>query len=181
MPGSTGWPPTPCWRWTAAEAVSRGWEVWIDRGGTFTDVVARRPDGTLSTQKLLSEGPRPLPRRRRRGRSAACWESDPGAVLDAVKMGTTVATNALLERRGEPTLLAITAGLGDQLRIGYQNRPKIFAREIVRPEPLYATVTEIDARVPRRRPGAAGRWISPPPAPACRRPTTRGCAPSPSC
>ena len=135
--------------------MSRGWEVWIDRGGTFTDVVARRPDGTLSTQKLLSEDPG-------RYRDAAVeairrlLKSDPGARLDAVKMGTTVATNALLERRGEPTLLAITAGLGDQLRIGYQNRPKIFAREIVRPEPLYAAVAEIDARV-----GADGQVLRP--------------------
>ena len=125
-----------------------GWEFWIDRGGTFTDVVARRPDGTLLTEKLLSENPE-------RYRDAAVEAirrllgvtDIPGDQIDAVKMGTTVATNALLERRGEPTLLAITEGLGDQLRIGYQNRPKIFARKIERPEPLYARLAEITERV----------------------------------
>ncbi len=128
-----------------------GWAFWIDRGGTFTDVVARRPDGTLVVEKLLSEAP---------GRYAdAAIEAirrllglQPGApipaeAIDGVKMGTTVATNALLERRGEPTLLAITAGHGDALRIGYQSRPKIFARRIVLPEPLYAEVLEVDERI----------------------------------
>ena len=137
-----------------------GWEFWIDRGGTFTDVVARRPDGALVTEKLLSEAP---------GRYAdAAVEAirrllglTPGAAIPAeaiaaVKMGTTVATNALLERKGEPTLLAITAGLGDALRIGYQSRPRIFARRIVLPEPLYADVVEIGERV-----GAAGEVIRP--------------------
>ncbi|MGC1301373.1 MAG: hydantoinase/oxoprolinase family protein, partial [Caulobacteraceae bacterium] len=142
-----------------ADEKTVGWEFWIDRGGTFTDVVARRPDGTLLTQKLLSENPE-------RYRDAAVEAirrflgvTDgpvPGEAVDAVKMGTTVATNALLERRGEPTLLAITEGLRDQLRIGYQNRPKIFARRIERPEPLYAEVVEIGERI-----GADGGVLKP--------------------
>ena len=143
------------------------WEFWIDRGGTFTDVVARRPDGTLAVEKLLSEAP---------GRYAdAAVEAirrlldlPPGAAIPAdrvagVKMGTTVATNALLERRGEPTLLAITSGHGDALRIGYQARPKIFARRIVLPDPLYAEVVEIRERV-----GADGELIRPLDEPAAR-------------
>ena len=109
-----------------------GWQFWIDRGGTFTDVVGRAPDGQLKIHKLLSDNPDQYDDAALQGirdllglRSA---ESLPAAAIDAVKMGTTVATNALLERRGEPTLLAITQGLGDALRIGYQHRPDIFAR-----------------------------------------------------
>src|SRR5262245_58035224 len=128
--------------------MARGWQFWIDRGGTFTDVVARRPDGTLLTRKLLSENPE-------RYRDAAAQavrellaeDGDPGAVIDTIKMGTTVATNALLERRGDHTLLVITRGFADALRIGYQNRPDIFARHIVLPEPLYASVLEADERI----------------------------------
>ena len=127
------------------------WQFWIDRGGTFTDIVARRPDGTLATCKLLSENPG-------RYRDAAVagirhllgLSSDEAiavARIEAVKMGTTVATNALLERRGEPTALAITRGFGDALRIAYQNRPRLFDRHIVLPELLYAAVIEIDERV----------------------------------
>jgi len=121
------------------------WAFWIDRGGTFTDVVARAPDGTMHVRKLLSENPG----RYRDAAVAAIRElaGDAAAAIGAVKMGTTVATNALLERKGEPTLLAITAGHADALRIGYQNRPELFARRIVLPEPLYAAVVEIDERM----------------------------------
>jgi 5-oxoprolinase (ATP-hydrolysing) len=123
-----------------------GWSFFIDRGGTFTDVVARAPDGRLLTAKLLSDDPG-------RYEDAAVeairrlMEEHGAAPIDAVKMGTTVATNALLERKGEPVVLAITRGHGDALRIGYQARPDIFAREIILPEPLYERVIEIDERV----------------------------------
>jgi 5-oxoprolinase (ATP-hydrolysing) len=128
-----------------------GWQFWIDRGGTFTDVVARRPDGGLVTRKLLSENPL----RYRDAALAAIREilgvvpgqPLPKAAIDAVKMGTTVATNALLERKGEPTVLVITKGFGDALRIGYQNRPKLFALNIVLPDQVYDRVVEIDERV----------------------------------
>ncbi|TXH34344.1 MAG: 5-oxoprolinase [Rhodospirillaceae bacterium] len=126
------------------------WQFWIDRGGTFTDVVAKRPDGSLMTHKLLSENPE-------RYRDAAIQGIrdllglQPGDPLpddvQAIKMGTTVATNALLERKGEPTLLVTTKGFHDALRIAYQNRPKIFARRILLPELLYAEVIEVDERV----------------------------------
>ena len=130
---------------------AESWQFWIDRGGTFTDVVARDPAGRLHAAKLLSENPE-------RYADAAVegirrfLEVPPGAALPAdrigaVKMGTTVATNALLERRGEPTLLVITRGLKDQLRIGYQNRPKLFVRHIDLPEPLYAEAIEADERL----------------------------------
>ena len=126
------------------------WEFWIDRGGTFTDIVARRPNGAIVTHKLLSEDPA-------RYRDAAVAgireilglgaEAQPGAQVSAVKMGTTVATNALLERKGERTALAITRGHADALRIGWQARPDIFARHIVLPDLLYSKVVEIDERV----------------------------------
>ncbi len=127
------------------------WQFWIDRGGTFTDVVARRPDGGLVSKKLLSENPG-------RYRDAAIagirdilglapGAPIPAASIAAVKMGTTVATNALLEHKGERTLLVITKGFADALRIGYQNRPKLFARHIVLPEQLYERVVEVDERV----------------------------------
>jgi len=122
----------------------RGWEFWIDRGGTFTDIVARRPDGTLLTHKLLSENPEQYADAAVAGVRALL---EGGAGIDAVKMGTTVATNALLERQGEPTVLAITRGHADALRIGYQARPKLFDRRIVKPEALYTRVVEIDERV----------------------------------
>ena len=127
------------------------WQFWIDRGGTFTDIVARQPDGTLVTCKLLSENP---------GRYAdaavfgvrALLGLAPGApipagAIDAVKMGTTVATNALLERKGERTVLVITRGFADALRIGYQNRPKLFVRKIELPTLLYERVIEVDERI----------------------------------
>jgi 5-oxoprolinase (ATP-hydrolysing) len=136
------------------------WEFWIDRGGTFTDVVARRPDGALVAHKLLSEDPQ---RYRdaavegiRRLLGVTAGEPIPVARIGVVKMGTTVATNALLERKGEPTVLVITKGFRDALRIAYQNRPRIFAREIVLPELLYSRVIEVDERV-----GADGEVIIP--------------------
>lgn len=128
-----------------------GWQFWIDRGGTFTDIVARRPDGTLTTHKLLSENPERYKDAAVAGIRHLLGLSDhdalPQRAIDAVKMGTTVATNALLERKGEPTLLAITAGLGDALRIGYQSRPNLFERQIKLPELLYSEVVEVSERV----------------------------------
>ncbi|MBW8892766.1 MAG: hydantoinase B/oxoprolinase family protein [Burkholderiales bacterium] len=122
----------------------RGWEFWIDRGGTFTDIVARRPDGALLTHKLLSENPEQYDDAAVAGVRALL---DGDGAIDAVKMGTTVATNALLERAGEPTVLAITRGHADALRIGYQARPKLFDRQIIKPEALYGHVVEIDERI----------------------------------
>jgi 5-oxoprolinase (ATP-hydrolysing) len=127
------------------------WDFWIDRGGTFTDVIGRRPDGTLTAHKLLSENPGVY-------RDAAVQgirdllglkpgEPIPDGLVGAVKMGTTVATNALLERKGERTLLLITRGFRDALKIGYQARPKIFAKHIIKPEMLYERVAEVDERV----------------------------------
>ena len=126
------------------------WQFWIDRGGTFTDIVARRPDGLLVTHKLLSEHPEQYTDaavagiRHLLGLAAA--DAIPVGAIEAVKMGTTVATNALLERKGEPTALAITRGFRDALRIAYQNRPRLFERHIVLPELLYSHVLEIDER-----------------------------------
>jgi len=136
------------------------WQFWIDRGGTFTDIVARRPDGALVTHKLLSENPEQY-------RDAAVagirhllglkpGDAVPEGAIEAVKMGTTVATNALLERKGEPTALAITRGFRDALRIAYQNRPRLFDRHIVLPELLYGRVIEIDERI-----GAHGDVVLP--------------------
>src|SRR4051812_36705826 len=130
---------------------TQAWDFWIDRGGTFTDIVGRRSDGTLVAHKLLSENPEAY-------RDAAVQgirdllglrkgEAIPAGRIGAVKMGTTVATNALLERKGERTLLVITKGFRDALRIGYQARPKIFARHIIKPEMLYDRALEVDERV----------------------------------
>ncbi|MFJ3927072.1 hydantoinase B/oxoprolinase family protein [Streptomyces sp. NPDC090022] len=138
-----------------------GWQFWIDRGGTFTDVVARMPDGRLLARKLLSENPA-------RYRDAAVagirtllglaeHEEIPPCAIEAVRMGTTVATNALLERTGERTALVVTRGFRDALRIGYQNRPGIFDRRIVLPEALYERVIEVDERIT-----ADGAVLSPP-------------------
>ena len=128
-----------------------GWQIWIDRGGTFTDIVARRPDGALLTRKLLSENPVCYRDATVAGIHAifgiAPHVKLPDGVIDAVKMGTTVATNALLERKGERTVLVITKGFGDALRIGYQNRPKLFERRIVLPDLVYERVIEVDERV----------------------------------
>lgn len=127
------------------------WQFWIDRGGTFTDFVIRAPDGKLTTHKLLSENPERYKDAALQGiRETLGVEGDaplPEGLVEAVKMGTTVATNALLERKGERTLLAVTRGFADQLRIGYQNRPNIFARRIELPELLYESVVEIDERL----------------------------------
>ncbi len=136
------------------------WQFWIDRGGTFTDIVARRPDGSLVTHKLLSENPEQY-------RDAAvagirhllglnAGEPITPEQVECVKMGTTVATNALLERKGEPTLLVTTAGFRDALRIAYQNRPRLFDRHIVLPELLYERVIEAQERV-----GAHGDVVLP--------------------
>ncbi|GAA0663043.1 hydantoinase B/oxoprolinase family protein [Kitasatospora atroaurantiaca] len=128
-----------------------GWQFWVDRGGTFTDVVARRPDGRLLTHKLLSHNPAHYRDPAVAGIRALLGLAEdhpiPGAEIEAVRMGTTVATNALLERTGERTALVITRGFRDALRIGYQNRPQIFAREIVLPELLYERVIEADERI----------------------------------
>jgi len=129
----------------------RNWQFWIDRGGTFTDIVARRPDGALITHKLLSENPRRYEDAALQGirdvLGIADGEPLPSHLVDAVKMGTTVATNALLERKGDRTLLAITRGFADALRIGDQKRPRLFDRHIVLPSQLYERVVEIDERV----------------------------------
>ncbi|MGZ8358116.1 MAG: hydantoinase B/oxoprolinase family protein, partial [Telluria sp.] len=136
------------------------WQFWIDRGGTFTDIVARKPDGRIVTHKLLSENPEQY-------RDAAVagirqllglaeGDAIPVESIEAVKMGTTVATNALLERKGERTALAITRGFRDALRIAYQNRPRLFDRHIVLPELLYSHVIEIDERM-----GAHGDVVAP--------------------
>ncbi len=127
------------------------WDFWIDRGGTFTDVIARRPDGTLVAHKLLSENPEAYRDAAVQGIrdlfGLADGEPIPAGRVGAAKMGTTVATNALLERKGERTLLLITKGFRDALKIGYQARPKIFARHIIKPEMLYERVVEVDERV----------------------------------
>src|SRR5215471_9083553 len=127
------------------------WDFWIDRGGTFTDVIGRRPDGALVAHKLLSDNPEAY------GDAAVQGIRDligvkpggpiPQGIIGSVKMGTTVATNALLERKGERTLLLITKGFRDALKIGYQARPKIFARHIIKPQMLYERVVEVDERV----------------------------------
>ncbi|MFD4726359.1 hydantoinase B/oxoprolinase family protein [Streptomyces seoulensis] len=122
-----------------------GWEFWVDRGGTFTDIVARRPDGALLTRKLLSDHPARYADAAVAGVRALLDGS--GERVEAVRMGTTVATNALLERKGERTLLVITRGFRDALRIAYQNRPDIFARHIELPEQLYERVIEVDERI----------------------------------
>jgi 5-oxoprolinase (ATP-hydrolysing) len=129
----------------------RQWEFWIDRGGTFTDVVGRAPDGALRTCKLLSADPARYSDAALAGiRRLLDVPADapiPTEEIDSVRVGTTVATNALLERRGEPTALVITAGFTDALLIGRQHRPHIFARRIVRPEPLYARVIAFEERI----------------------------------
>src|SRR5512140_1627392 len=127
------------------------WQFWIDRGGTFTDVVGRRPDSTLVTHKLLSDNPEQYDDAAVAGirhlLGLKPGEPITSQRVDCVKMGTTVATNALLERKGEPTLLVTTRGFRDALRIAYQNRPRLFDRHIVLPELLYSAVIEANERV----------------------------------
>jgi 5-oxoprolinase (ATP-hydrolysing) len=131
--------------------VAGKWQFWIDRGGTFTDIVARQPDGRLVTHKLLSDNPSRYADAAVAGiRALLGLTADdpiPAERIEAVRMGTTVATNALLERKGARTALVITRGFGDALRIGYQNRPRIFSRNIVMPELLHERVIEVDERV----------------------------------
>ncbi|MEI8150280.1 MAG: hydantoinase B/oxoprolinase family protein [Hyphomicrobiales bacterium] len=136
---------------TQAKPQNGQWDFWIDRGGTFTDVVGRRPDGTLKAHKLLSENPEAYRDAAVQGirdlLGLARGEPIPSGRIGAVKMGTTVATNALLERKGDRTLLLTTKGFRDALRIGYQARPKIFAKHIIKPEMLFEQVFEVDERV----------------------------------
>ncbi len=131
-------------------SVPARWQFWIDRGGTFTDIVGKRPDGSLVTHKLLSENPERYDDAAVAGMRAllglAPGEPITAERVDCVKMGTTVATNALLERKGAPTLLVTTQGFRDALRIAYQNRPRLFDRHIVLPELLYQVVVEADVR-----------------------------------
>src|ERR1700689_2703353 len=136
------------------------WQFWIDRGGTFTDIVARHPDGKLSPHKLLSENPE-----RYRGAAIAGIkavvgvgpdEPIPPGQIEAVKMGTTVATNALLERKGDRTLLLVNKGFADALRIGNQARPRLFDLAITLPTMLYERVEEVGGRV-----GVDGTEIEP--------------------
>jgi 5-oxoprolinase (ATP-hydrolysing) len=127
------------------------WQFWIDRGGTFTDIVGLSPDDEVVTHKLLSDNPRHYSDAAIQGirdlLDLGGEDALPAEKIDSVKMGTTVATNALLEQRGEPTLLVITRGFHDALRIGYQNRPKLFALDIELPHMLYADVVEADERL----------------------------------
>jgi 5-oxoprolinase (ATP-hydrolysing) len=127
------------------------WEFWIDRGGTFTDIVARRPDGRLVARKLLSDNPAAYSDAAVAGirqlLGVEPGQEIPASQIGSVRLGTTVATNALLERKGEPTVLVITRGFGDALRIAYQNRPRIFDRRILLPEVLYDRVIEADERI----------------------------------
>ncbi len=127
------------------------WQFWIDRGGTFTDVIGKNPKGKIATQKLLSENPKQYKDAAIQGirdlLSIDRKESIPMHQIDSIKMGTTVATNALLERKGERTLLAITKGFADILRIGYQQRPKLFSLDIQLPDMIYSDIVEIDERV----------------------------------
>ncbi len=130
---------------------ARRWQFWIDRGGTFTDVIGRAGDGTLHTLKLLSDNPEHYADAAVEGmrRLLGLQPQQPitPQLVDCVKMGTTVATNALLERKGDRTLLVTTRGFRDALRIAYQARPKLFERHIVLPEMLYERVVEADERI----------------------------------
>ena len=139
---------------TQSARATEGWQFWIDRGGTFTDVVARKPGGTLLTHKLLSENPEAYKDAAIQGiRNLMELDPDdpiPSDQIDAVKMGTTVATNALLERKGDRTLLVVTKGFRDQLRIAYQARPRLFDRRITLPELLYERVVEAVERIDAR-------------------------------
>jgi 5-oxoprolinase (ATP-hydrolysing) len=126
-------------------STNQSWDFWIDRGGTFTDVIGRAPDGRLLARKLLSENPEAV-QGIRDLLGLTGDEPIPSGRIGSIKMGTTVATNALLERKGERTLLFITKGFRDALRIGYQARPKIFARHIIKPTMLHERAVEVDER-----------------------------------
>ncbi len=136
---------------TGTPTTASAWQFWIDRGGTFTDIVARGPDGRILTHKLLSENPA----RYRDAATAGIREllglapnaAIPAGLISEVRIGTTIATNALLERKGEAVALFITRGFGDALRIAWQHRPRIFDRHIVLPEQLYREVWEVDERI----------------------------------
>jgi 5-oxoprolinase (ATP-hydrolysing) len=131
-----------------AAAASGGWQFWIDRGGTFTDVIGLSPEGVLHVRKVPSAAPGSAGGDPGLAAARAILAgSGSAAAVATVKVGTTVATNALLTRSGEPVLLVTTAGFGDGLRIGYQNRPDIFARHIVLPKRLYASVIEACERI----------------------------------
>src|SRR5699024_9739567 len=130
-----------------------GWRFWFDRGGTFTDVVARDGQGAFHTHKLLSDNPE---RHDDAAVEAITRMLPAGERIDAVTMGTRIATNALLARRGEPTVLVITSGFADALRIGYQERPRIFDRHIVLPELLHTLPVEATERL-----DAEGRVLTP--------------------
>ena len=138
-----------------------GWQFAIDRGGTFTDVIARAPDGSVNTRKLLSENPDQYEdaavQAIRDFLGLQAHETLADAPIDRVRMGTTVATNALLERKGAKTAFVTTRGLGDILDIGNQNRPKLFVRNIEKPSQLYARTIETNARM-----DAAGNELTPP-------------------
>ncbi|MET4701513.1 5-oxoprolinase (ATP-hydrolyzing) [Constrictibacter sp. MBR-5] len=138
---------------------SAKWQFWIDRGGTFTDIVARRPDGGYVTHKLLSEAPHYADAALQGIRDLLGVDGEapiPAGLIEQVRMGTTVATNALLERKGERVLLVVSRGFRDALRIGYQARPRLFDLNIVLPEMLYDRVVEVDERV-----GADGTLVRP--------------------
>ena len=130
---------------------TKKWQFWIDRGGTFTDIVAQKPDSSVVTHKLLSVNPERYSDAATHGiKELLGLKADdaiPGDLVDVVKMGTTVGTNALLERKGEPTVLAVTKGFRDLLRIAYQNRPNLFDLEIKRPDLLCEDIIEINERV----------------------------------
>src|SRR5690606_4803644 len=127
------------------------WQFWVDRGGTFTDIVGRGPDGALVTHKLLSDNPAQYPDAALAGirklLNVAPDQAIPVELIEAVKMGTTVATNALLERKGDRTVLFTTRGFRDALRIGYQERPRLFDLRIVLSELLYEHIEEVNERV----------------------------------
>lgn len=141
-----------------SDIAEKHWQFWIDRGGTFTDIVALRSDGLVSIKKLLSEDPAHYQDAAREGieRIINSDSQTESASIKQIKMGTTVATNALLERKGVPTMLVVNRGFADILRIGYQARPQLFAREIKLPQNLYCRVAELKGRL-----DATGKEIEP--------------------
>ena len=141
--------------------MNKGWQFWIDQGGTFTDIVARTPNGKILTHKLLSDHPEQYKNASLAGirKLLDVHRTDhpiPTKEIEAVKMGTTVATNALLERSGSPTILVTTKGFGDSLVIGDQTRPHLFTRQIIKPKPLYQEVIEVNERI-----NASGKVLTP--------------------